>query len=397
MTRRRTRRILTGAPVLDATRTGRGGAVLVLLLAVVGCTVILYQPTSSQEPTPTPVASTTPAATPAVLGGWTKVGVAPVGSVEALVGTADGYLAVGRTELGTPAIWRSANGTTWEAVGGLPPAASVLQRLVRTASGYLALGNTTSVDFGTPVLWTSPDGTAWTDAHLVPSNEAGVAIGVGEWQGRPIVTGSLGSPGEGEGQATVWLPGTDGGWTARGLSGDFAAGAVVVGGRLVVVGTADQPREGRTWTTPDGSQWKAAFVDGMTDAEILDVAMANGLVVAAGATWDDATGIRVPAVWTSTDGITWSLGLAPRCCGLIREVAATADGWLGVGDLDGGAALFSSPDGLRWEVAGTIAGFDGTLSGVADVPGLGPVLLGSDTPGADERAVYLKAPASNGS
>ena len=209
--------------------------------------------------------------------------------------------------------------------------------------------------------------------------------------------------------AAVWSSADGHRWTRADLDpGDgreaVASAAAVRQGRVVVVGTVITDRgdrDGRVWTSPDGSSWRGATLVHPGDQRMRSVAAGPlGLVAAGtdgglpalwwsadGATWtrvgDDALGpdhavsavavghagaVAVGTVtvggevdgmaWSSADGRTWraaslaSAGLTGPGAQEVRSVTATSAGFVAVGDDAGGerraAAVWTSPDGTTW-------------------------------------------------
>jgi hypothetical protein len=133
-------------------------------------------------------------------------------------------------------------------------------------------------------------------------------------------------------------------WTSSGagLAEDASLGAVAATrGGLVAVG----PDAGiaRAWTSVDGTRWIPRDLPGGEFAEVYDVAAGPGMIVAVG---------NVPssraAVWTSTDGSTWTR--APESPafvgGSMYDVTVTPAGILAIGR---DRAWFSS-DSKAWDV-----------------------------------------------
>ncbi len=98
------------------------------------------------------------------------------------------------------------------------------------------------------------------------------------------------------------------------------------------------------WTSPDGSEWSqlphdpAAFG---APADLMSIA-ANEYGYVVGGSFETETGAYGPAVWTSTDGVTWTrvaLEKPGEVCGVLG-VALTADVLVAVGVVDDAAAVW---------------------------------------------------------
>jgi hypothetical protein len=124
-----------------------------------------------------------------------------------------GYVAVGRTEAGSPAIWRSSDARTWDAVD-LPTSIfenAYFQRVGAFAGGFVASGSIGVPDgqLGdfrviTPAMWWSADGSSWTrvtvpGAVAGPATSAYVASGGGS---EPLITAWIRGSGS---DATRWI------------------------------------------------------------------------------------------------------------------------------------------------------------------------------------------------
>lgn len=217
-------------------------------------------------------------------------------------------------------------------------------------------------------VWTSADGRTWTNVHL----------GLGDG---PIFDVTTGGPG------LVAVGTTSGGWGAG--SGDLAPvwtsvdglswsrapsdpafrgawlRAVTAGGPgLVAVGsTLDGPQ---AWYSPAGTTWERASVppappdvahDGrQADAWMQDVAATGDRLVAVGQIGLQVgeNGVRyVPAMWTSTDGVTWTeISLDEDVFpseSEVRSVAAGPGGFVAVGGIFRDVPMvWTSEDGLTW-------------------------------------------------
>ncbi|MDA0638436.1 hypothetical protein OUY22_33945 [Nonomuraea sp. MCN248] len=130
---------------------------------------------------------------------------------------------------------------------------------------------------------------------------------------------------------------------------DLAADGRVV----VVVGsdtTSPTPRPLFLYSA-DGGKWQLGRVTGASTPIVQRVVGGGGRWLAAG-----GDGVRVAALWTSGDGVTWQTvgGAAFRPGDLIHDIARTGSGFVAVGEAalrDGGAgpAAWHSEDGRAWE------------------------------------------------
>ncbi len=180
-----------------------------------------------------------------------------------VVADSGGMLAVGETA-GAPALWRSADGVTWEA---LPDSASVFGNVEFTdiapvSSGYVIAGRlgrgleplgAGNPSPSMPAAWWSLDGEKWTRA------EVEAKVGPGALLGRlDVGSGGLVAIGtEAGGKAAYEWTSPDGRhWQPAGPDGVGLPSPAVFsdGTRLVAVG-ADEGGELQAWVSEDGFHW----------------------------------------------------------------------------------------------------------------------------------------------
>ncbi len=245
------------------------------------------------------------------------------------------------------------------------------------------------------VVWISPDGVSWS---RVPHNEA-IFGGDGEQQMFSVTVGGPGFVAVGsdatlnneEGDAAVWTSPDGVSWSRVphneaifGGEGHQRMVSVTVGGPGLVAVGFDAPagnEEGNAavWISPDGFTWSRVPHDegifgGRSEQKMLSVTVGGPGLVAVGSDGhsDDASDHRIDplaadaAVWTSTDGFTWSRVPHDEAVfggdGEQRMVSVTAGGpglvAVGTvsGEIDGAnpgrentdAAVWTSPDGFTW-------------------------------------------------
>ncbi|NIA25677.1 MAG: hypothetical protein GWP04_08925 [Gammaproteobacteria bacterium] len=247
-----------------------------------------------------------------------------------------------------------------------------------------------------------------------------VAVG---WEWTPTGGNANAAIGGGDLDAAVWTS-SDGVAWSRVVGDDAALGgegfeqmlSVTAGGPgLVAVGSVmsslDGSRDAAAWASPDGVTWTRvrgndAALGGEGFQQMFDVTAGGPGLVAVG--MDSAGGDMDAAVWTSSDGLTWSrmseedaaLGGADEQ--VMASVSAGGPGLVAVGmDSAGGgadAAVWTSPDGVTWtRVPGDEAVFGGVgRQEMASVSAGGPglVAVGSDAsgPGGDVDAAVWTSP-----
>ncbi len=253
--------------------------------------------------------------------------------------------------------------------------------------GVVAVGRETpESEFGSPgdaAVWTSTDGVTWNRVEHDPSVFGHIslsevtAFGSGVVAiGRDWVAENL------EGHTVVLL--SDDGFSWRRVPDDpalvgVAFSDVTVGGPgLVAIGFAlaerNQPFEGTVWTSEDGTQWTPIGVGSsfclaaVTNASALLVAVGDGGIVTSpdaeswtfrkssvnGSCSSSITSgpTRIVAtdghdMWRSLDGRKWKKTSLPRPSD-VYSIAAYSEGFVAVGEADGSAAAWTSPDGRSW-------------------------------------------------
>ncbi len=163
-----------------------------------------------------------------------------------------------------------------------------------------------------------------------------------------------------------------GAWTSRDClhwaaipTGDAFVGAypeaVTTGGPgFVAVGVdplSAGVQRGVIWTSADGRTWARVPDDPSFDKMWLsDVIEWHGRLVAVGGGQPTEAGRTVPAIWTSEDGVRWARvtpldGDDPGFFGGLNRVIAGGPGLVAIGEVDAGAPVWMSRDGLAWQRA----------------------------------------------
>lgn len=221
--------------------------------------------------------------------------------------------------------WTSVDGTTWsrvpddeEVFGG--PGDQYIFAVTAGGPGLVVVG-ADFVGSADAMVWTSVDGVNWSrvpDEGLGSSYHDGMAaVTVG---GPGLV--AVGSAWDAGQTAAAWTSVDGLTWSKVPYDPEdpvFGAGArwiygVTVGGPgLVAVGMADGPDgeggDAAVWTSVDGFTWSRvphdeALFGGPGHQEMTDVTAAGSGLVAVGV--DESQDGEVSAVWTSTDGLTWT-------------------------------------------------------------------------------------------
>jgi hypothetical protein len=170
-------------------------------------------------------------------------------------------------------------------------------------------------------------------------------------------------------------PGTTSGWTGFTWSAIADSSPIRTpitgflqwsGGYVAYAGTAPYQSSGPTrglWTSPDGETWTAVR---SIDAQAVFVSAAPGGLVAISV--DPAEPYRPGAVWTSSDGISWSMKGPSNLPGTLMSIAGTSAGIVATVDLTGSTdgssdsyAVMFSKDGFNWTQETPAGGVPSTI------------------------------------
>jgi hypothetical protein len=210
-----------------------------------------------------------------------------------------------------PAIWTSQDGLTWtrieqlgDEVASIPswPSGTFLDTVVSNQNGFVAVG---ASDNGMTV-WTSPDRTTWT---RVPRENTSPQTCF-QWLGLHLAASDSGfvatrkcNSGSSE-YSTVWTSVDGRNWTSTTIGSDVVIGDIVgIGSSFLAVGSTGQVDDGSgtpanpaIWTSTDGITWVPAELD-ITNAgsgSISGVALGGPGLVAKG--WSP----EGPTIWVAT-------------------------------------------------------------------------------------------------
>ena len=274
---------------------------------------------------------------------------------------------VGLRGVWTAIGWTSTDAQRWTltTIDAAPASLAVTIAAVPATGGFIAGGRVERA----PAIWTSADGTTWL-RQAVPTLSDGT-----EWERVTtvlptsdgfLVGGSVG-PELGERRARFWRSTDGSSWEPipddPAFAGAEVADIVTIDGRFVAIGklgTGQRWTGSIAWVSVDGLMWKRIDGSGLASGIASALAPApDGGLIAVGSDLDE----REALVWNSADGSLWQTapGEASRRYNgeKIRMTDVTAVGGGGlvavgnyVGVQYGTATSWVSADGLSWRRAG---------------------------------------------
>lgn len=393
-------------------RAAAAGAVVAVLAIAVLITSLALRAGGTSQPR-RPSASRQAAALPtlaiASFAGYPgRLAGAPKLAVNAIAADDDGQrIAVGSAG-GHPAIWRQDTRGAWTLVTSLstlPPRsrAAALTSVTYGPAGWLAVGVP-----GPVVLW-SKDGTTWQSA---PGNIAAQLgdVSVVSATGGPrgyVILGKLAVPGHGC-VADVWWSPNMTSWTrardanvTAGSSQTLAVAALSDG--FVSVGSHNgQPA---VWVTTDGVTWRTIVLPGPDNAQLNQIAATGTRVIATGGSDGQGAGTPAFAVSSRDGGASWQQEVLrlPQPDTVVTALAAGNQGFVAAGQY----GRPGQQQVVMWELApGTDAWTSAHISGITG-PGTGRTHeitalvaskdamtgVGPVSPAASRQAVIVTLPA----
>ncbi|HMD92104.1 MAG TPA: hypothetical protein VKG80_05620 [Trebonia sp.] len=292
--------------------------------------------------------------------GTVPVGAAPGHAATLVAGGARGWVAVGPAS-----VWISQNGRGWLPEPALPQlAGDQITTLISTGSGFLAAG--TNIPGGdaakaSPVVWLSANGTTW-------QRLGGTGLGLAAGSGRVLgITAAAANGG------TILLAGTvagattgSGTWRSANGGTTWTAVTIPAGGAAATISgiaplsagfVAVRPAQvagsagAAVYTSPDGATWHKAASLRTADGATLTIGLVSGGPSGAVVT-GRAHGFLI--AFLSKDGVTWT-GTDPVGTAGTERVS-------GVALLPTGQAVFSGTsagDAARQEPVLTLIGAQG--------------------------------------
>ena len=330
----------------------------------------------------------------------------PGDSVNAVINTADGFLAVGggKTSGGQQAvIWLSHDGVTWQRT-------TAAQLGLTTVSGQTP----SSISFATTrghdtlisdqgSVWLSTDsGSAWTRVTVPADHGAQHSISGVSFDGSGLIAVRPGHTASGAQDGVAYFSPNGQAWQYAATidpAGGWAPG-VVKGSNdgFVVTGTVTSQRIYVAYTsTGTGTSWRPTGALGDTSGGSVPVATvgAGGTVIAVGSA--NATKISQQPVFLKADtagGVT-SVSPASIPDGLIPEVAVDSTAVAGpeqiaVGSADGYPAVWRKAPGGSWSLVSSLS-LVSDISGLASLSSVSHGPAGWVTAGTPGPVIYTSA------
>ena len=301
-------------------------------------------------------------------------GSIPELAVNGLAVAAGQQIAVGSAE-GYPAVWRKASGGSWSLATSLSQVSAVtgleaLTGVTHGSSGWLAVGAPG------PVVMTSADGTTWqpaTGPGSIAADLAGVsAVAAAAGPHGYIIVGKLVAPG-GSCVADVW-------WTPNLIVWSRAHDVNDVTGSSQVLAVAADAHgfvsagshngKPAVWTTTDGTTWTTIVLPvpaGASSAVLQQIAISGNRVVALGQATTPAGTVPI-AELSVNGGSSWQQVpfSSPGPDTAFTALTASSGGFTAVGQFgqpgQQQVAAWTSATGISWAPA-PIGGLSGSQTG----------------------------------
>lgn len=305
----------------------------------------------------------------------------------------------------TASVSDASGGLLWRAVSMDPFAGATLSDVAPFNGGFLAAGTppvtaTTGVTLQAPALWSSPDEVTWQElpasAAFTETRSAWVDTIGGLAQGpsgRVVAVGAANLGDMSAFDAAAWVSTDEGATWARATvagSADAAMNDVVAtADGFVAVGIDGHPSGGTqmigsrgaaVWTSSDGSSWtRVPGVSSFAGAEMTRVIEGGATLVAVGVDMPTGGAYRTAPIWSSTDGRSWTRASVDGMTALDSE---EVDGvvWVGsrfvvVGSQELGPTdlEWMSPDGREWIRSDRTLAAAGAVP--ADLATVGPTII----------------------
>jgi hypothetical protein len=263
-------------------------------------------------------------------------------------------------------VYQSANGIDWVQRASLPGASDTVTAVAQSGGTIVAVGSTGESPKMTATAWTTTDLLTWHATALPGPAEAGAYSTAYAVAGGPAGFLACGDPG-------FWTSADGLSWTPLVPSGtpEFAwdDGLYAVSGGWVISGYLSD--RAATWHSTDGATWTRSWTgpgpSGMEFYAMGPVFKASGggyvsFGVAGMAPGGQAEMPYDTLIWTSRDGLSWTISARVSSPGWVAGYAAGPGGYIAAGVLAPGdpivlpvglPAVWTSKDGRVWKaVAG---------------------------------------------
>ncbi len=305
--------------------------------------------------------------------------IAVAGNEQVAVGSADGY----------PAVWRRVSDGPWTLVSSLTQVSAgtdlaELSAVTHGPHGWLAVGPG-------PLVLTSTDGTTWRPSSGITHDLAGVsAVQAASGPHGYVITGTVAEPG-GANSRDVWSSPDLVTWTkARDVNEEGGSGRVlaVAAGPAGFVSAGSHDKLPAVWTSSDGRTWTAVSTPlpaGATAGVIQQVAVNGSHAVALGQQ-TTAHGVQPLAERSDDGGKTWQPVpfTAPGPGVSFTALTASGGGFTAASQFgsSGGttaAAVWTSANGTSWARSSVSGLTDGGSHAITALAASGSAVTGIDS------------------
>ena len=309
----------------------------------------------------------------------TVSGVAVAGNEQVAVGSADGY----------PAVWRRVSDGPWTLVSSLTQVSAgtdlaELSAVTHGPHGWLAVGPG-------PLVLTSSDGTTWRSSSGITHDLAGVsAVQAASSPHGYVITGTVAEPGGAYSRDVWWSPDLVSWTKARDVNDTGGSSRVlaVAAGPAGFVSAGSHDKLPAVWTSSDGRTWTAASIPlptGATAGVIQQVAVNGSHAVALGQQ-TTAHGVQPLAERSDDGGKTWQPVpfTAPGPGVSFTALTASGGGFTAAARFgsSGGttaAAVWTSADGTSWARSSVSGLTDGGSHAITALAASGSAVTGIDS------------------
>ena len=309
----------------------------------------------------------------------TVSGVAVAGNEQVAVGSADGY----------PAVWRRVSDGPWTLVSSLTQVSAgtdlaELSAVTHGPHGWLAVGPG-------PLVLTSSDGTTWRSSSGITHDLAGVsAVQAASGPHGYVITGTVAEPGGAYSRDVWWSPDLVTWTKARDVNDTGGSSRVlaVAAGPAGFVSAGSHDKLPAVWTSSDGRTWTAVSTPlptGATAGVIQQVAVNGSHAVALGQQ-TTAHGVQPLAERSDDGGKTWQPVpfTAPGPGVSFTALTASGGGFTAAAQFgsSGGttaAAVWTSANGTSWARSSVSGLTDGGSHAITALAASGSAVTGIDS------------------